>query len=98
MNMKLNVNVERDMWSFVRPEPSLNRADRLFFSQVREDPQLEIDALGELKDKHFVVVSSGGCTALSLLSLGAHVAAVDLNSAQNNLTELKYRALRHLAH
>jgi S-adenosylmethionine-diacylglycerol 3-amino-3-carboxypropyl transferase len=44
-----------------------------------------------------VVVSSGGCTALSLLAAGAgHVTAVDLNASQNHLVELKVAALRWL--
>jgi len=73
------------------------RADRLFFAQVREDPCLEIEALAPLADARVVVVSSGGCTALSLLAAGAgHVTAVDLNSTQNHLVELKVAALRRL--
>jgi S-adenosylmethionine-diacylglycerol 3-amino-3-carboxypropyl transferase len=73
------------------------REDRLFFAQVREDPLLEIEALGPLPGARVVVVSSGGCTALSLLAAGAgEVTAVDLNSAQNNLVELKAAALRRL--
>lgn len=74
------------------------RTDRLFFAQVREDPLLEIEALGPLADANIVVVSSGGCTALSLLASGAtKVTAVDLNSTQNHLVELKAAALRRLA-
>jgi S-adenosylmethionine-diacylglycerol 3-amino-3-carboxypropyl transferase len=73
------------------------REDRLFFAQVREDPRLEIEALAPLADANVVVVSSGGCTALSLLAAGAgHVTAVDLNAAQNHLVELKVAALRWL--
>jgi len=73
------------------------REDRLFFAQVREDPLLEIEALAPLADAKVVVVSSGGCTALSLLASGAaHVTAVDLNSTQNHLIELKAAALRWL--
>jgi len=73
------------------------REDRLFFAQVREDPLLEIEALAPLEDARIVVVSSGGCTALSLLASGAaHVVAVDLNSTQNHLIELKAAALRWL--
>jgi S-adenosylmethionine-diacylglycerol 3-amino-3-carboxypropyl transferase len=71
------------------------REDRLFFAQVREDPRLEIDALAPLPGAKVIVVSSGGCTALSLLAAGAgHVTAVDLNAAQNHLVELKVAALR----
>src|SRR3954469_1764742 len=73
------------------------RLDRLFFAQVREDPLLEIEALGPLTDARVVVVSSGGCTALSLLASGAgEVVAVDLNTTQNHLVELKTAALRSL--
>lgn len=74
-----------------------SRTDRLFFAQVREDPLLEIEALGPLSGARVAVVSSGGCTALSLLASGAgEVIAVDLNSTQNHLVELKTAALRSL--
>ncbi|MEO7367318.1 MAG: DUF3419 family protein, partial [Gemmatimonadaceae bacterium] len=64
--------------------------DRLLFAQVREDPVLEIDALRVRSGGRYIVVGSGGCTALSMLAAGAgHVTAVDLNRTQNHLTELK---------
>jgi len=67
---------------------------RLLFAQVREDPVLEIDALRVRSGGRYVVVGSGGCTALSMLAAGAgHVAAVDLNKTQNHITELKAVAL-----
>jgi S-adenosylmethionine-diacylglycerol 3-amino-3-carboxypropyl transferase len=67
--------------------------DRLYFAQVREDPLLEIEALEPSADDSIVVVGSGGCTALSLLAVGAgHVTAVDLNRTQNHLIELKVAA------
>lgn len=63
---------------------------RLLFAQVREDPLLEIDALKVRPGGRYVVVGSGGCTALSMIAAGAgHVAAVDLSKIQNHLTELK---------
>ena len=69
-------------------------ADKLFFAQVREDPVLEIEALAPAPGKTYVVVGSGGCTALSLLAAGAgRVVAVDVNQVQNHLTELKAAAL-----
>ena len=70
------------------------RVDTLFFAQVREDPVLEIEALRAGAEDTVVVVSSGGCTALSLLAAGAGtVIAVDLNPAQNHLVELKAAAV-----
>jgi S-adenosylmethionine-diacylglycerol 3-amino-3-carboxypropyl transferase len=73
------------------------REDRLFFAQVREDPRLEIEALAPLAGAKVIVVSSGGCTALSVLAAGAgQVTAIDLNLAQNHLVELKVAALRSL--
>lgn len=74
------------------PRRALNGASdgRLLFAQVREDPVLEIDALRVRNGGNYVVVGSGGCTALSMIAAGAgHVAAVDLNKTQNHLTELK---------
>ncbi|MEO7837546.1 MAG: DUF3419 family protein [Acidimicrobiales bacterium] len=71
--------------------------DKLFFAQVREDPRIELEALQVQAGETVVVVSSGGCTALSLLAAGAgHVVAVDLNAAQNHLVELKLAALSGL--
>ncbi|HVE45385.1 MAG TPA: DUF3419 family protein [Acidimicrobiales bacterium] len=73
------------------------REDRLFFAQVREDPCVELEALQVKPTDTVVVVSSGGCTALSLLAAGAgRVVAVDLNAAQNHLVELKAAALAEL--
>jgi len=72
---------------------------RLFFAQVREDPVCEIEALAlaERPGARVVCVSSGGCTALSLLAAGAgRVAAVDLNATQNHAVELKAAALAQL--
>ncbi len=67
---------------------------RLFFAQVREDPLLEIDALAPASDSTIVVVSSGGCTALSLVACGAgRVVSVDSNATQNHLVELKAQAV-----
>ena len=72
-------------------------AGRLFFAQVREDPLLEIDALAPAAACTVVVVSSGGCTALSLVARGAgHVVSVDSNVTQNHLVELKAQAVRSL--
>lgn len=73
------------------------REDRLFFAQVREDPCIELEALDVQPGDTVVVVSSGGCTALSLLAAGAgRVVAVDLNATQNHLVELKAAALAQL--
>jgi len=72
------------------------RLDRLYFAQVREDPALEIAALAP-RGRRIAVVSSGGCTALSLLGCGARaVTAIDTNIAQNHLVELKLVALCQL--
>ena len=75
------------------------REERLFFAQVREDPRLELEALRPHALGRYAVVSSGGCTALSLLARGAgSVTAVDSNCAQNHLVELKAAALARLDH
>ena len=63
---------------------------KLFFAQVREDPLLELEALQQQLEGPIVIVSSGGCTALSLVAAGAgDVVAVDLNRTQNSVVELK---------
>jgi S-adenosylmethionine-diacylglycerol 3-amino-3-carboxypropyl transferase len=71
--------------------------DRLYFAQVREDPELEIAAFAGRWDGPIAVVSSAGCTALSLLAAGATtVVAVDVNRTQNHLVELKAAAVTKL--
>jgi S-adenosylmethionine-diacylglycerol 3-amino-3-carboxypropyl transferase len=67
--------------------------DKLFFAQVREDPCIELAALRPRSDETVVVVSSGGCTVLSLLAAGAgRVIGVDRNATQNHVVELKAAA------
>ena len=73
------------------------------FSQVREDPRIELRVIQELA-KHqrplrILLVASGGCTALSLLTSPAiaKIEAVDLNPAQLHLVELRRQALLHLS-
>ncbi|HNJ78331.1 MAG TPA: DUF3419 family protein, partial [Marmoricola sp.] len=66
------------------------RVDKLFFAQVREDADIEIAALSDVLNGTIAVVTSGGCTALSLLAAGTgEIHAVDLNRTQNDVTELK---------
>jgi S-adenosylmethionine-diacylglycerol 3-amino-3-carboxypropyl transferase len=70
----------------------------LMFAQVREDPRIELQALAQSLGGSIVVVSSGGCTALSLVGAGAHrVTAVDVSRTQNHLVELKCATVRMLA-
>lgn len=74
------------------------REDRLYFAQVREDPRAEITALAPRPTDRVVVVSSGGCTTLSLLAVsGGEVHSVDLNATQNHLVELKHAAVSRLS-
>ena len=72
----------------------------LAFAQVREDAAVEMQVIAQLASSNLrvLLVASGGCTALSLLSLPtvAHIAAVDLNPAQLYLVELRRQALLHL--
>ncbi|NUP08241.1 MAG: DUF3419 family protein [Polyangiaceae bacterium] len=70
---------------------------RLQYAQVYEDPLLEIEALQPGPGRSLAIVSSGGCTALSLLAAGAErVVAVDNNTTQNDLVELKLAAVASL--
>lgn len=74
------------------------------FSQVREDPRIELRVIQELAKRQqdplrVMLVASGGCTALSLLSHPAiaKIEAIDLNPAQLHLVELRRQALLHLS-
>ncbi len=85
-----------------KPVPAPQNTD-LHFSQVREDPQLELHLVEELAKRRgrplkALVVGSGGCTALSLLSSDVveRVDAIDINPAQTHLIELRKAAVREL--
>ncbi len=74
------------------------------FSQVREDPTIEMRVIQQLAQTQnqplrLLLVASGGCTVLSLLSVPevAEIAAVDLNPAQIHLVELRRQALLNLS-
>jgi len=70
---------------------------RLFFAQVREDPLLEVEALRDQLDGPIAIVTSGGCTALTLIAAGAaQVTGIDLGRAQNHICELKAAAIASL--
>jgi S-adenosylmethionine-diacylglycerol 3-amino-3-carboxypropyl transferase len=72
-------------------------AGQLYFAQVREDPRLELTAFTDYLDEPIVVVTSGGCTALSLIAAGAtDVTGVDLNRTQNHVAEFKAVAVARL--
>jgi S-adenosylmethionine-diacylglycerol 3-amino-3-carboxypropyl transferase len=71
--------------------------DRLFFAQVREDPRLEVAALRDHIQGPIAIVTSGGCTALTLVAEGAEqVIGIDLNRTQNHVCELKVVAVSQL--
>lgn len=71
--------------------------DKLYYAQVREDPRLELEALARGPGARLLVVSSGGCTSLSLLAAGAgEVVSIDRNPTQNDLVELKAVAVARL--
>jgi len=70
---------------------------RLLYGQVHEDPRLELECLTPVLGDPIAIVSSGGCTALSLLAAGASdVRAMDSNAAENHVLELKLAALTAL--
>jgi S-adenosylmethionine-diacylglycerol 3-amino-3-carboxypropyl transferase len=70
---------------------------RLLYGQVHEDPRLEVECLTPVLGDPIAVVSSGGCTALSLLAAGASdVRAVDSSASQNYVLELKLAAVAAL--
>jgi S-adenosylmethionine-diacylglycerol 3-amino-3-carboxypropyl transferase len=81
----------------IRSELPGARTDKLFFGQVCEDQRLEVTALRDQFDAPIALVTSGGCTALSLIAEGAtDVTGIDLNRVQNCLTELKAVAVARL--
>jgi S-adenosylmethionine-diacylglycerol 3-amino-3-carboxypropyl transferase len=75
----------------------------LAFSQVREDPIIELSLIKQLAEKQnhplrILIIASGGCTVLSLLENPniEVIDAVDSNRSQLHLVELRRQALVNL--
>jgi S-adenosylmethionine-diacylglycerol 3-amino-3-carboxypropyl transferase len=83
--------------------PISSPISELAFSQVREDYKIELQVINRLiqtqdRPLRILLIASGGCTALSLLTLPevGEIVAVDANIAQLHLVELRRQALLHL--
>ncbi len=73
--------------------------EKLLFAQSWEDPELDIEALQITPDDRVLVVTSGGCNALSLLTTEPkELIAIDMNPVQSWLMELKLAGIRALSH
>ena len=71
---------------------------QLVYTQIWEDPVVDMKALNLDANDHVVTIASGGCNALSyLLANPAKVTAVDLNHAHVSLVRLKMAGLRALS-
>jgi S-adenosylmethionine-diacylglycerol 3-amino-3-carboxypropyl transferase len=69
----------------------------LVYTQIWEDPEVDLEALQLRPDNHIVAIASGGCNVLSyLVDDPACITAVDLSSAHVALNRLKLVALSRL--
>ncbi len=71
---------------------------RLVYTQIWEDPVVDMQALNLGPDDHVVTIASGGCNALSYLTANpAKITAVDLNHAHVSLVKLKMAGVKALS-
>ena len=69
----------------------------LVYTQIWEDPRVDIEALQLDDTSRVLTISSAGCNVLNyLVRRPERILAVDLNPAHMALTRLKLAALRHL--
>ena len=69
----------------------------LVYTQIWEDPEIDLEALALTPDSHVVAIASGGCNILSYLTAGpARITAVDLSRAHVALNRLKLVAASRL--
>jgi S-adenosylmethionine-diacylglycerol 3-amino-3-carboxypropyl transferase len=69
----------------------------LVYTQIWEDPEIDLEALALQPDSHVVAIASGGCNVLSYLTADpARITAVDLSSAHVALNRLKLAAAGRL--
>jgi S-adenosylmethionine-diacylglycerol 3-amino-3-carboxypropyl transferase len=88
----------------VRRHPALSREgllerlfERLFhglvYTQIWEDPEIDLEALALQPDSHVVAIASGGCNVLSYLTANPErITALDLSLAHVALNRLKLAA------
>jgi S-adenosylmethionine-diacylglycerol 3-amino-3-carboxypropyl transferase len=69
----------------------------LVYTQIWEDPEVDLEALALRPDSHVVAIASGGCNVLSYLTADpARITAVDLSTAHVALNRLKLMAASRL--
>ena len=69
----------------------------LVYTQIWEDPEIDLEALALRPDLHVVAIASGGCNVLSYLTADpARITAVDLSRAHVALNRLKLVAATRL--
>ena len=69
----------------------------LVYSQIWEDPEVDMAALALGPGMRVATIASGGCNVLSYLTAGpARILAVDLNAHHVALTRLKLAGAQHL--
>jgi S-adenosylmethionine-diacylglycerol 3-amino-3-carboxypropyl transferase len=67
------------------------------YPQIWEDPEVDLQAMGDIQGCRIFTISSGGCNILNYLTEDpAEVVGVDLNPAHLALTRLKLKALTEL--
>ena len=101
-------NTDARLHNAVRRNPLLSRAGlaeyvfarlfrKLVYTQIWEDPNVDMEALAIAPGDHVVTIASGGCNVLSyLIADPARIEAVDLNPAHVAFNRLKLAALRAL--
>ena len=69
----------------------------LVYTQIWEDPEIDLEALALEPQSHVVAIASGGCNVLSYLTADpGRITAVDLSRAHVALNQLKLVAASHL--
>lgn len=69
----------------------------LVYTQIWEDPEVDLEALALRPDSHIVTIASGGCNVLSYLTQDpSRITAVDLSRAHVALNRLKLVAASRL--
>ncbi len=95
---EVEAKVEVDFAVEEHSKPDLfHKQGRLMFGQVREDAAVDLFLIKRIKSpSRLFVIASGGCTALSLLTVDScNVDALDISQAQIALVELKAALFKH---
>ena len=86
-------------WAFIHDKLMFKFLNRAYIYNVSwEDPRMDHRVFNLSEKDHIITIASAGCNVLDYIIEGSTVTAVDFNSCQIALTELKQAAILNITY